>query len=100
MVTAMESAVDNRVSAWNHEIQNNIQTISAMMSRMQIPNPHQQQLMIMQNNAGDQPPLIGPRNRHPADDGSHMNSSASKIQKPNDDTSTERHRSPPKSLDG
>ena len=70
-----------------------------MMTRMHIPNPHQQQMMIKYNNGDDQCPTTGPRNRHPEDDGSHMNSTASKLQKSNNDTPTERHRLPPKSLD-
>ena len=65
---------------------------------MQVLNPQQQQMMI--TNDDNQLPTTGPRNRHPEDDGSHMNSSAPKLQKSNNDTSIERHRSPPKSLDG
>ena len=72
--------------------------MAAAITRLHVFFQSQQQLTIMNTSEDVAVAITGPPYRHSLYDGSHINTTATKLRKTNHDPTKERHRSPPKPL--
>ena len=90
----------NSYSKYKNMKLQNMELMSRMITSMKIQHPSKHQLMPMNQDEDSTIPITGKMCRPPEGDGSHMNTTAPKINKTNQDTTIGRHRSPPKITNG